>query len=167
MKSYIQFFQNSFLVRLLKPWHANTGKRLVKSPKLLFTDNGILHHLLKIYNKEILLGNPHVGNSWESFVIQQIVSMLPVTIDTYFYRTQDGSEIDLLLTRGEEILATIEIKFSNTPKLTRGNTVAIETLKSEKNFIITPSSDVYRIRENLSVCNVSHFVKVVLPGLVE
>ncbi|MFA9389810.1 MAG: ATP-binding protein [Prolixibacteraceae bacterium] len=166
VRSYVQFFQNSFLVRLLKPWSSNTGKRLVKSPKLLFIDSGILHHLLKIYDRPTLLGNPHVGNSWKSFVIQQIICNIPIAVEPYFYRTQDGSEIDLLLVRGESILAAIEVKFSNAPKLTRGNTVAIETLESKRNYIVTPSFDYYRIREDIWVCSVGHFVNIVLPELI-
>ena len=166
VKTYIRFFEQSFLIRLVKPYFANTKKRLVKSPKLFFTDTGILHHLLKIYNRDALFGHPNIGNSWEAFVMQQIISNLPLTIETHFYRTQDGSEIDLVLLKDARVKAAIEIKNSNSPKLTKGNTLAIETLQSQYNFIITPSSDDYLIRQNVRVCNVNDFVFQYLPKLI-
>jgi len=166
VKSYIQFFEQSFLIRLVKPYFVNTKKRLIKSPKLFFTDTGILHHLQKIYNRDTLFGHPNVGNSWEAFVMQQIICNLPFTVEPFFYRTQDGSELDLLLIRDNKVSASIEIKNSNSPKLTKGNTLAIETLQSRLNFIITPSSADYLIRKNVRVCNVSQFVNIYLPELI-
>ncbi len=166
VKTYIRFFEQSFLIRLVKPYFANTKKRLVKSPKLFFTDTGILHQLLKIYNRDALFGHPNIGNSWEAFVMQQIISNLPLTIELYFYRTQDSSEIDLVLIKDAKVKVAIEIKNSNSPKLTKGNTLAIETLQSQYNFIVTPSSDDYLIRKNVRVCNINDFVFQYLPKLI-
>jgi len=166
VKSYIQFFEQAFIIRTLQPFYLNLKKRLIKSPKIYFRDSGILHHLLRIFNIEDLFGNPIVGNSWEGFVIQQIVNSLSFAIDSHFYRTQDGSEIDLILSKGSNILCTVEIKHTNSPKLSRGNTLAIETLKCKANYIITPSSDDYPIKENVQVCSLEHFIFQYLPKIL-
>jgi predicted AAA+ superfamily ATPase len=167
VKSYIQFFEKSFLIRTIPPFSPNTRKRLVKSPKLYFMDTGILHHMLRLFNYHELLGHPACGNSWEAFVIQQIINNLPIAFDANFYRTQDGSELDFILSKGGRIVAGIEIKHTNTPKLTRGNTLAMDTLNSKTNYVITPSSDDYPIRDNVQVCSIESFVFNVLPELVE
>ena len=158
VKSYIQFFEKSFLIRTLPPFFINSKKRLVKSPKIYFRDSGILHHMLRIFSYNDLLGHPASGASWESFVIQQIINNMPFGFDPHFYRTQDGSELDLIISKGTQIVAGIEIKHSNAPRLTKGNTLAIETLQSKRNFIITPSSDDYPIRNSVRVCSLERFI---------
>ena len=72
-------------------------KRLVKSPRFYIRDSGILHRLLGIPGYEALLSNPVVGKSWEGFVVENILSILPGAAKAYFYRTAAGAEIDLLL----------------------------------------------------------------------
>jgi predicted AAA+ superfamily ATPase len=166
VKSYIQFFEKSFLIRTLPPFFLNTKKRLVKSPKLYFRDTGILHHMLRVFNLNDLYGHPGLGNSWESFVIQQIINSLPIGFDTHFYRTQDGSELDLVISKGINIIAGVEIKYSNAPGLSRGNNLAIETLKSHNNFIITPSSGDFPMKTNVQVCNLERFIHHYLPELL-
>lgn len=165
VKFYIEFFEKAFLIRILKPFFINTKKRLVKSPKLYFRDTGLLHHLLRIYSRDDLFGHPHKGNSWEAFVIQQIFNCLPLTLDIYYYRTQDSSELDLIITKGIKIITTCEIKLTNAPKLSKGNTVAIQTIASKNNFFITPSSDDYPLKENIQVCCIERFVYHYLPIL--
>jgi len=167
VKSYIQYFEKSFLLRILQPFFINTTKRLVKSPKIYFRDTGILHHMLRVLNHNDLLGHPGSGNSWEAFAIQQIINNLALGFDPHFYRTQDGSELDLIISKGTRIIAGIEIKRTNAPKLAKGNTLAIETLQSDNNFIITPSSDDYPIRDSVRVCSLERFVFHYLPRLLE
>ncbi len=166
VKSYIQFFEKSYLVRTLSPFFLNTKKRLVKSPKLYFTDTGILHHLLRIFDLNDLYGHPGVGNSWEAFVIQQVINSLPIGFDSHFYRTQDGSELDLVISKGLSIIAGIEIKSTNAPSLSRGNSLAIETLNTQRNFIITPSSADFPLRINVQVCSLERFIHHYLPQML-
>lgn len=113
-----------------------------------------------------LYGHPGLGNSWEAFVIQQVINSLPIGFDPYFYRTQDGSELDLVISKGLNIIAGIEIKYSNAPGLSRGNSLAIETLDSQRNFIITPSSEDYPLRKNVQVCDLDRFIHHYLPQLL-
>ena len=163
VRSYIHFFEKAFLIRILRPYHMNTKKRLVKSPKIYFKDTGLLHHQMRIFNQDDIYGHPDKGNSWECFVIQQICNNLPATLDTWFYRTQDGSELDLVMSKGIKIIAAIEIKLSNAPKLSKGNSLAIESINSKNNFIITPSSEDYLIRETVRVCSLETFINNYLP----
>ena len=79
---------------------ANVGKRLVKSPKIYVRDAGLLHALLRLETIADLLGHPIAGASWEGFVIENIINAIGDRYDPYFYRTANGSEIDLLLVRG-------------------------------------------------------------------
>ncbi|MBK8844216.1 MAG: DUF4143 domain-containing protein [Saprospiraceae bacterium] len=76
------------LIRTLKPWHNNSGKRLVKSPKVYIRDSGMLHYLLGVESISNLLGHPQAGNSWEGFVIQQIIST-----QTHIRARLSGSEL--------------------------------------------------------------------------
>jgi hypothetical protein len=117
VNSYLEYLEGAFLVRRLPPFHANIGKRLVKSPKVYWRDSGLLHALLNVPNPKELLNQPWVGASWEGFVIEQIVTALGQcerTFHPYFFRTSDRHEIDLLLDFGSELWA-IEVKLTATP----------------------------------------------------
>jgi len=85
------------LFRRLAPYHTNIGKRLVKTPKIYIRDSGLLHALLGIRNYAELAGHPVVGESWEGFAIENILSVTPVGTKPSFYRTSAGAEIDLVL----------------------------------------------------------------------
>src|SRR5690606_14478720 len=93
---YLDFLEGAFMVRLLRPWFANIGKRLVKSPKVYIRDSGLLHNLLRITTYGALLGDVRLGASWEGFVVEQITGHLKEDINPWFYRTQQGAECDLL-----------------------------------------------------------------------
>jgi len=99
---YLDLLVDLMLVRRLPPWSSNVGKRLVKSPKVYIRDSGVLHALLGIGTLNELLAHPINGASWEGFVIENIMSCLPSTASAFFYRTQAGAEIDLLLNIGQE-----------------------------------------------------------------
>ena len=158
IKTYISFLDNAFLVSLLPPWHANVKKRLVKSPKIYLRDSGMLHYLSGIKTYDALLGNILLGNSWEGFVLSQIAAVLQSDDEMYYYRTQDGAEIDLLIRRNNRWLAAAEIKFSSAPSLNKGTYIAMEDLGVEKLSVITPESDTYPIAQNVEVTNLTQFI---------
>ncbi len=164
VKKYVTFFESAFIVRLLQPFHTNMKKRIIKSPKIYIRDTGILHYLQNISDKEDLYGNPLIGNSWEGFVIEQIIEILPNKYQVYFYRTQDGSECDLVIAKSQKPVASIEIKYSSAPKLTRGILFAFDDLNSKNNFIVTPDSDDYLLKKNIRVCNIYDFLTKYLPN---
>lgn len=107
IQNILDLFSGYFLVRRLPPYHANLGKRLVKASKVYLRDSGILHHLLGVGSPDQLLGSPARGNSFEGFMIQQVAALEELQHSGsgfYFYRTQTGVEIDLLIDRGHERL---------------------------------------------------------------
>ncbi len=159
VKTYIDFFENSFLINRLQPYYFNIKKRIIKSPKIYLTDTGVLHRLLNISDFESLQAYPLIGNSWESYVVNQISSLVNPNIEIYYYRTKDGSEIDLVFVKSLQPVATAEIKYTSSPSLSAGNTRAINTLEADMNYVITPASDDYLIRENVRVCNIRDFLK--------
>jgi predicted AAA+ superfamily ATPase len=156
---YVDFMEGAFLLNRLLPFYSNGNKRLVKSSKIYMKDSGILHRLLRINNIEELYGTTHIGNSWEGFAFEQIKQLKNSDIDLYFYRTQHGAEVDLVFVRGQTPIATAEIKLSNAPEISRGNTQSIMDLGTRKNYVITPASDDYRLNENWHVCSLSTFIK--------
>lgn len=155
VKTYIDFLESAFLIRRLKPYFANLGKRLVKSPKLFFRDTGILHHLMGVQDMDGLQGNIGLGNSWEGYVIQQIIANLKSDVEPYFYRTKDKAELDLVLVQNTEVKATLEIKYGSSPNISKGNTLAINDLSAKLNLVVTPQADDYWHHANLRVCNIS------------
>ena len=115
--SYVDFVEGAFLVRRLPAFHANLSKRLVKAPKLLWRDTGLLHSLLGIGSADELLAHPAVGASWEAFVIEQCIGTLlaeGVEHQAHHFRTSDGHELDLLIDAGRERWA-IEVKLTASP----------------------------------------------------
>lgn len=158
--NYIDFLENSYIVYRLQPYSYNIKKRIVKSPKIFLSDTGLLHRLLRISDYEQLLGNPLVGNSWENFIINQIKHQKPSDYDLYFYRTHAGAELDLLLVKGLKPKIAIEIKFSEKPKVSKGFISSIETLNTDKNFIITPlEKENYKLNKDVIVCGYDVFLK--------
>ncbi len=97
INGYLDLLVDMMLVRRLPPWHTNIGKRLVKSPKVYVRDSGLVHALLAIQDKESLLSHPVVGQSWECFVIENLLAAGMGKVQVFFYRTGGGAEIDLLL----------------------------------------------------------------------
>jgi predicted AAA+ superfamily ATPase len=105
VRSHLDLMEGHFLIRRLPPYFPNIKKRIVKSPKVYIRDSGVLHYLLGVSNERSLLESPKRGNSWEGFMIEQIISreMLKKTGSLfYFYRTHAGAEIDLIIDRGSE-----------------------------------------------------------------
>ncbi len=160
VSNYIDFLENSYIVYRLHPYSYNIKKRLVKTPKIYLSDTGVLHRLLRITDYEQLLGNPLVGRTWENFIINQIRNQKSSDYDLYFFRTHAGAELDLLLVKGLKPEMSVEIKFSEKPKVSRGFISNIETLNTKKNFIITPvSKEDYKIRNNIVVCGYDVFLE--------
>ena len=163
IKRYVDFLEEAFLLKSLHPFSWNISKRLVKTPKVYLADTGILHHLVGVTDLNSLSGNPIVGSSWESFVINQIQALKKNPLDLYFYRTHNGAEVDLVITKGLTVVATSEIKYSNSPQLSKGNFIAFEDLNAPMNYVITPSSDDYLFKERIRICSLKAFIFNYLP----
>ncbi len=98
-RNYLDILENTFIVRQLQPYHFNIKKRLVKSHRMYIRDTGIFHALLRIKNFEDLQSHPTLGSSWEGFVIEQILSIVPESWQYFFTaRAQEPSLIYYSLT---------------------------------------------------------------------
>ena len=161
VNSYIDLLVDLLLVRRLPPWHSNMGKRLVKSPKVYVRDSGLLHALLSIPDKENLLSHPVIGQSWECFVIENLLTCIPDEVQSYFYRTGGGGEIDLLLSWPDGKLWAIEIKRSMTPKLERGFHSACTDLKPAKKYVVYPGAERYRLAEDIEALSLAELAQLV------
>ena len=156
VRRYIDLLEQTFILRTLQPFEINVKRRLVKSPKVLIRDTGILHRLLQIDQFNDLMGNPVFGSSWEGLVIENILSTLRDWLP-FFYRSAVGDEIDLVLVKGERIIA-IECKASASPVLTKGFWKSLEVINPGKTFVIVPVSGSYPIKQNVTVCGLVDFI---------
>lgn len=161
---YLNFLAEAFIIRKLTPFHVNIKKRLVKSPKVYVRDSGLLHYMLGISNFEQLMGHPILGGSWEGYVIEQIAAHAP-ELDLSYYRTQRGAEVDLVIVRDGVPQASIEIKYSAAPKVSRGFYSCIEDLGTTRNFVVTPATDEFPLAENIQACSIDAFLANHLPAL--
>lgn len=133
---YIDLLVDLLLVRRLRPWSGNVGKRLVRTPKIYIRDSGLTHALLDLETWEDVLGHPVAGPSWEGCVIENLVAAAGDRRTPYYYRTEDGAEIDLLFERGGKAEVAIEIKRSSAPELSRGFHSAYRTLKPKVAYLV-------------------------------
>ena len=165
LQRYIDFLEEAFLIKRIYPFHINTQTRLVKSPKIIFRDTGILHRLLRLGDFDQLSGFPGLGGSWESYVVNQIFSLKSPEIEISYYRTQHDAEIDVVFSRAGKIIATAEIKYSSTPFVSKSAVNCAKSLQSKNNFVITPESDDYIAKADFRVCNILTFLEKYLPRI--
>ncbi len=154
-KYYLDILEETFIVRNLPPFYSNVKKRLVKSPKIYIRDSGLLHNLFEIENKEELLGHPAAGHSWEGFVVEQVINVLPKKYTFYFYRTSSGAEVDLVIVKGDKPVLCIEVKLSLSPLPTQGFFNSMIDLHCNNGIIIYPGSDTYSIKNSVKVMPIS------------
>ncbi len=133
---YLDVLVDLMLVRRLPPWHANAGKRLVKSPKVYIRDAGLTHALLGLETQEALLGHPVVGGSWEGFCIENLIAAAPRGTEASFYRSSAGAEIDLILKLPDQRLWAVEVKRTTSPKVSRGFHIASDELDVAERLLV-------------------------------
>ena len=143
--------------------HANVGKRLVKSPKVYVRDSGLLHALLGIGDYNTLFGHPVVGASWEGFVIENLLSVLPFRTLASYYRTSAGAEVDLVLEfPGLTEKWAIEIKRGLSAKPKKGFYNAVEDLQPDKTFVVYAGDERYPVAEGVEAISVSEMAQMLL-----
>jgi hypothetical protein len=144
---YLDLLTDALVIRQLQPWHANLSKRQVKSPKVYVRDSGLLHALLGLGTEKEVLSHPKVGASWEGFVIEQILSG-ELHDEAWFWATHQGSEIDLLLRRGDRMLG-VECKRADAPRLTPSIRMALENLGLERVAIVYPGTKRFTVADRV------------------
>ncbi len=158
---YLDLLVDLLLVRRLPPFHANVGKRLVKSPKAFVRDSGIVHTLLGLDDREAVLGHPVIGGSWEGYVVENLLAAAPERCQAHYYRTAAGAEIDLLLEMPGGKLWAVEIKRGLAPKLDRGFHHAREDLQPERSFLVYSGSERFRMTGDVEAIGVTELASLI------
>lgn len=159
---YLDLMVDLLLVRRLMPWHRNVGKRLVKSPKVYVRDSGVAHALLGLATKEDVLGHPVIGQSWEGFAIENLLSVAPERSDASFYRATGGAEIDLVLTLPGRKPWAIEIKRSLDPRPTKGFYSACKDVKPTARFVVYPGEERFAISREVEAISLADLAREIL-----
>ena len=143
---YVDLLVDLQLVRRLRPWGGNLGKRLVKSPKVYLRDSGLLHGLLELETVNDLLGHPVCGHSFEGHCIDNLIQAAGKRHVPYFYRTHVGAEIDLVLEKGGKPEIAIEVKRSMAPSPDKGFSMACDDLQIAKRYVVYPGLEPIPLR---------------------
>jgi predicted AAA+ superfamily ATPase len=131
-KNWLSILEASFQVIILRPYYANIGKRLVKSPKIYFTDTGLLCYLVGLRDIEHAASGPMGGAIFENLVVAELFKIYTHRGEEpalYFWRTSVGSEVDIVIETQDQ-LVPIEIKQSETPR----PEMAKEIINFQKDF---------------------------------
>ncbi|MFZ3158354.1 MAG: ATP-binding protein [Smithella sp.] len=150
VRKYCDILEGTFMIRILQPWHANIGKRLVKRPKFYLRDSGLYHSLSSIETQKQLNAWPKLGASWEGFALDCVCRTLEKQDnELYFWNTHGGAELDLFWqdhgkNRG------IEFKYEDAPRLTRSMQTAMEDLQLSKLWVVYPGKKKYQLGKNIS-----------------
>jgi uncharacterized protein len=144
------------MVRVLSPWFENLSKRQVKSPKIYFRDSGILHALLGISSEAELDMHPKLGSFWEGFAIEEVCRQMQVVPeDCYFWKTQSGAELDLLILKNGRRIG-FEIKYTDAPKITLSMKIASKDLKLDHLYVIFPGKESFLLDEHITARGLYH-----------
>ena len=148
VRRYLDLLEHLFLIRQLRPWHENLGKRQVKRPKFYFRDAGLYHHLLGVGTMDALLTHPRIGASWEGLVIENVIAEAAPE-HVYFWATHNGAELDLLLlSEGRRV--GVEIKRVDAPRRTRSMVVAVNDLRLDALYVVYPGEVRYVIDDRIT-----------------
>jgi uncharacterized protein len=152
------------LVRRLRPWAANEGKRLVRTPKVYVRDSGIAHALLGLSDFDDVIGHPVVGGSWEGWVIENLLAVAPPTTQAFFYRSSAGAEIDLVLELPKRQRWAIEIKRSSAPAVSRGFCIGAADLKASARYVVHAGNDSFPLAKDIRATTLTDLQRA-LTGL--
>lgn len=145
---YRDLLAGAFMVRILPPWYENLGKRLIKSPKVYLRDGGILHFLLGLHAPDELPMHPGYGASWEGFALEQTL-IAHGERQAYFYGTQRGAELDLMLLRRGRRWG-FEFKCTDAPRTTKSMRIVMEDLGIERLWVVYPGDREYPLTGSIT-----------------
>lgn len=157
VRRYLDLLESVFMVRQLRPWHANLKKRQVKAPKVYLRDSGLLHYLLGIRTEADLLAHPGCGASWEGYVIEEALSVVQPD-EAYFWATHNGAELDLLLIKDGKRIG-LECKRADAPRLTASMKIAQSDLELDRLVVVYPGSRSYILAEGVMVLPLNELIR--------
>ncbi len=149
VRRYLDILTGSFMIRQLKPWHENLAKRQVRSPKIYFTDSGLLHAMLGIRTQDDLQRHPRCGASWEGYALEEVVTAIAPD-EVFFWATHNGAELDLLAMKDGKRLG-FEFKLADAPKMTPSMRIASEDLSLDSLTVVYPGTRSYPLDRGASV----------------
>jgi len=158
VQRYVDILEGAFLLRVLRPYYRNFGKRVTTSPRVYWRDSGLLHQLLGIRDYDSLSRNPALGASWEGYVIEELCRCFEERQNAFYYRTSNGAELDLILELGFGRRLAFEIKYGADPSLSKGNHNAIADVQPDRTYVITPDSERYTLGTGVEVCSLGEFL---------
>lgn len=156
VRRYLDLMTDVFMVRQVRPWFENLGKRQVKAPKVYVRDSGLLHALLNISSPRDLEGHPKVGASWEGYAVEEIIKYFQLG-ETYFWATHNGAELDMLLFKDGQRIG-VECKRMDAPTLTPSIRHALTDLKLDHLYVVYPGTQRYALAGNVDVVPLAEFV---------
>lgn len=163
VRRYLDVLSSTFAVRQLLPWTENIRKRQVKSPKVYLSDTGLLHTLLGIEDQRGLEGHPKIGASWEGFAMEVVIDRLGARRDEcFFWRTQGGAELDLLVVRGRSRWG-FEIKRTSTPQVTPSMRSALADLKLRQLDVVHGGRDTFPLAPRIRALSLSRILEDLGP----
>lgn len=163
VRGYLDKLTDTLVVRQLRPWHENIGKRQVRAPKVYVRDSGLLHALLNLPTMRDVEGHPKVGASWEGFIVDQLVQQLEVRPDEcHFWRTHTGAELDLLVMRGRRRVG-FEVKRTTAPAITPSIRSALNDLKLASLTVIHAGESSFPLARNVRALSWRAIVDEIKP----
>ncbi len=152
VKRHLDVLSGALMVRQVQPWHENLKKRQVKSPKVYVRDSGLFHALMGLPNFAALEASPRLGASWEGFVVEEVVRIAGER-NVYFWATQAGAELDLLVMAGGRRFG-VEVKYADAPAATRSMHVAVSDLGLDRLWVVHPGTTAYRLDTRIEVVGI-------------
>ena len=150
VRRYLEILESAFVLRLLQPWHANLGKRLVKRPKLYLRDSGLLHTLLSVRTTRDLAAHNKLGASWEGFALEAAARAIGRrNEELFFWATHSGAEVDMFWRERGRNWA-IEVKYADAPRFTPSMASAVKDLELARLWVIYPGGRTYALARNVT-----------------
>ncbi len=150
VRHYLDILEAALVLRVLKPWSENIGRRQVKAPKVFVRDSGLLHTLLGIRDARDLERHPKLGASWEGFILQQVIAHLGAEPEEcFFWATHGGADLDFLFVRGRTRIG-VEVKRTSAPRLTRSIASAIDVLKLKHVYLVHAGEATFPLNRNVT-----------------
>ncbi len=163
VRHYLDILTSALVLRQLTPWHANIAKRQVKAPKVYVADSGLLHGLLNLSSPEDVAGHPKLGASWQGFVTEQLVAHLCAAPDEcHFWTTHTGTELDLLVVRGN-VRRAFEIKRTSAPSVTPSMRSALDDLQLDSIDVIVAGDKTFPLHERIRAVGSTRLLDDVPP----
>ena len=163
VQRYLDVLTETFMVRQLQSWHENISKRQVKAPKIYIRDSGVLHALLGLGTAREVETHPKLGASWEGFALEVVISRLTARPEEcFFWATQGGAELDLLIVRGNRRVG-FEFKRTTAPTVSRSVRTALQDLRLDEVMVVHAGSHSFALGPKIRAIPLGRILDEVSP----